>query len=83
LVGASGPQAFTGPSVLLHRANLAPNNPSLDATAHAQLEWRNGQWHLSNRSPNGATFVVVKGEVTLAPGDLLVLGNQVFKFETD
>ncbi|MCU0448659.1 MAG: hypothetical protein MUC97_02285 [Bernardetiaceae bacterium] len=38
LVGASGPQAFTGPSVLLHRANLAPNNPSLDATAHAQLE---------------------------------------------
>ncbi len=73
---------FEGETVQLGRENIDPQNYSISGN-HATVEMIDGQWHLSNQSSNGFTFVQVKGKVALNDGDIVVIGNKIFQFKSE
>jgi len=75
--------AFEGSDVLLNRDNVDKDNPSISGAAHARLTFENGRWQITDLSSNGATFVQVNGTVPIQDGDLVILGQTVFRFKSE
>jgi pSer/pThr/pTyr-binding forkhead associated (FHA) protein len=48
---------------------------------HARIAYRGGKFVLSDEDSRNGTFVKIKGEVELEPGDTILVGKQVFRFE--
>lgn len=74
---------FQGDGIVLNRGNLDPNNASLSGDQHATISRENGQWYLEDLSSNKATFIQVRGKIHLQPGDRIILGNKIFRFDPD
>lgn len=49
---------------------------------HARIMERKGRYFLLDHSSRNGTFVRIKGEVELQPGDMFLVGKQLFRFET-
>lgn len=73
---------FEGSSVSIGRESIDPQNFSISGQ-HATIEMVDGQWHISNDSSNGFTFVQVKGKAVLNDGDIIVVGNKIFQFRSE
>ena len=73
---------FEGDSVSIGREDIDPQNFSISGQ-HATIEMIDGQWHISNHSSNGFTFVQAKGQVPLNNGDIIVIGNKIFQFRSE
>jgi hypothetical protein len=72
--------AFSGNSVNLNRANLEADNPTITSNVQAVVEFKNGEWYLSNHSAMKTTFIRVDEPLKLKDGDILLLGDRLFKF---
>ena len=48
---------------------------------HARIERRGGTFVLTDEGSRNGTFVKIKGEVELKPGDTILVGKQLFRFE--
>jgi FHA domain-containing protein len=48
---------------------------------HARIIQRGGSFVLSDEGSRNGTFVKIKGEVELKPGDMVLVGKQLFRFE--
>lgn len=48
---------------------------------HARIMEREGRYFLLDYSSRNGTFVRIKGEVELQPGDMFLVGKQLFRFE--
>lgn len=48
---------------------------------HARLERRGSSFILTDEGSRNGTFVKIKGEVELKPGDTILVGKQLFRFE--
>lgn len=48
---------------------------------HARIERRGGNFILTDEGSRNGTFVKIKGEVELKPGDTILVGKQLFRFE--
>jgi hypothetical protein len=48
---------------------------------HAVITERDGRYLLVDQSSRNGTFVRIKGEVELQPGDMFLVGKQLFRFE--
>jgi len=48
---------------------------------HARIERRGGSFILTDEGSRNGTFVKIKGEVELKPGDTILVGKQLFRFE--
>jgi hypothetical protein len=48
---------------------------------HAVIVERDGRFFLSDLKSRNGTFVRIKGEVELNPGDMFLVGKQLFRFE--
>lgn len=48
---------------------------------HARIVRRGGKYALSDEGSRNGTFVKIKGEIELEPGDMILIGKQLFRFE--
>ena len=48
---------------------------------HARIERRGGRFILTDEGSRNGTFIKIKGEVELQPGDMILVGKQLFRFE--
>jgi pSer/pThr/pTyr-binding forkhead associated (FHA) protein len=50
---------------------------------HARIIQRNGHFYLIDNNSRNGTFIKIHQEVELQPGDVLLVGKQLFRFEVD
>lgn len=50
---------------------------------HARVVQRNGHFFLLDNNSRNGTFIRIHQEVELHPGDIVLIGKQLFRFETD
>jgi len=50
---------------------------------HARVIQRNGHFYLLDNNSRNGTFIKIHQEVELNPGDILLVGKQLFRFEVD
>lgn len=48
---------------------------------HARIERRGSSYVLTDAGSRNGTFIKIKGEVELQPGDMVLIGKQLFRFE--
>jgi Double zinc ribbon/FHA domain len=48
---------------------------------HASIERRGTSYVLTDAGSRNGTFIKIKGEVELKPGDMILIGKQLFRFE--
>jgi hypothetical protein len=73
---------FFGEVVSLSRDNLEPDNISLTSKVQASLHFVDGSWLLSDESGQQSTFLRISRPQPLQDGDVLLLGNRLFRFTT-
>lgn len=49
---------------------------------HAQIVRRGASFVLTDEGSRNGTFIKIKGDVELKPGDMILVGKQLFRFET-
>lgn len=67
--------------VLLDRETLDPSNTSISRKGHANIFYLNGSWYLENITALKTTFVQVNQPVKLKDGDVILMGDSLFKFK--
>jgi hypothetical protein len=50
---------------------------------HARIEQRGGSFILTDEGSRNGTFIKLKEEVELKPGDMILVGKQLFRFEME
>lgn len=65
----------------LNRANVDPENPTIDAAGHASIEQRDGEWYIKSISSTQHVYISTSRELKLEQGDIVVLGNKKFIFQ--
>lgn len=78
----SDAKTYTTEDVVLGRNELAPNDNSI-SRQHIHITNENGKWFIEDASSTHQTYLVVKGKAPIENGDVLVLGNKFFRFETE
>ncbi len=53
------------------------------SSRHARILQRNGRFFLIDNNSRNGTFVKIHQEIELHPGDVVLVGKQLFRFETD
>ncbi len=51
------------------------------SSKHARIERRGDSFILSDEGSRNGTFIKIKAEVELKPGDMILIGKQLFRFE--
>lgn len=72
---------FEGVSVVLNRDNTDPSNSTITSREQACLTCDKGRWAIEDKSEYKTTFVQAARKTELMPGDLILLGNQLYRFE--
>lgn len=72
---------YEGNEVALCRDNTDPKNPTITSSEQACITFENGVWGIVDRSEYKTTFVQAARKVELRSGDLILLGNQLYRFE--
>jgi len=72
---------FEGEQTVLNRANLDPKNETLTSREQAQVVWQDGHWYVEDKSELRTTFVQAARRIELQPGDILLMGNQLYRFD--
>lgn len=74
------PVTFKGSEINLTRENLDPSNSSI-STNHANLVFKNGTLHITDKSSNKATFTQVQGETPVPSGSKIIIGNNIYRVD--
>lgn len=74
------PVSYSGRSIILNRANT-DNNNSITSREQAVITYENGGWFIENKSDLKTTLLRVDRKIKLEDGDVIVLGNRMFKFK--
>ncbi|MCR5364933.1 MAG: zinc ribbon domain-containing protein [Prevotella sp.] len=74
---------YEGDSIILNRENTEPGNRTITSKEQAELICEEGQWFVLNHSELGSTYIEANRKFALEPGDVIVLGDRRFKFETE
>lgn len=67
--------------VMLDRETLDASNSSISRKGHANIFYLDGNWYLENMTPLKTTFVQVNQPVKLKDGDVILMGDSLFKFK--
>lgn len=67
-------------SVILTRDNTMPENKTITSQEQAEMVFKDGRWCIIDKSEQHTTFVLATREITLQNGDIVMLGNQLFRF---
>lgn len=69
--------------LVLKRNNIAPGNRTITSKEQAVVRYADGQWVLENLSEYNSTFVAAIRPIVLQPGDVILMGDQRFRFEPE
>lgn len=70
-----------GETVMLNRELLDSENTSISRKGHASLIFKDGAWYVDNVTELKTTFIQVNRPYKLADGDVILLGDSLFKFK--
>lgn len=73
---------FDGNEVLLKRDNTDPKNATITSQGQATITHEDGKWLIEDRSEYRTTFVQASRKIELQSGDLILLGNQLYRFDS-
>lgn len=73
---------YEGDEVVLNRANTDPYNRTITSKEQACLTFEEGHWYIENRSEMESTFVAASHKIELQPGDIVMMGDRCFRFDT-
>ena len=74
---------FEGEDIILNRDNLDKENLTITSKEQALVRFDNGKWSIEDRSDLKSTFVQAAKPMELHNGDLILLGDKLFRFETE
>ena len=74
------PAEFEGNNVTLSRENTEPGNPTISSKEQAVITHNEGHWFIEDLSDQKTTFVQASQKIELHDGDIILLGNRLFKF---
>ncbi|HEX5731219.1 MAG TPA: zinc ribbon domain-containing protein [Blastocatellia bacterium] len=63
------------------RADISFPHDGFMSGLHARIIERDGRYYLVDENSRNGTFIRIQEEIELKPGDMLIVGKQVFKFE--
>lgn len=69
--------------VSLNRDNLDAGNQTITSHVQAIIKKDGDKWQITDQSELLSTFVQASRPIEVQNGDLLLIGNQVFRFETE
>ena len=72
---------FEGNEVALNRENTDPRNSTITSLTQAVVSREDGNWNIVDKSEYHTTFVQASRKVELRNGDLILLGNQLYRFD--
>ena len=75
------PLVFEGNEVCLNRDNTAPKNLTITSARQALIRCEQGKWNIEDGSEYKTTFVQAARAIELQKGDLILLGNQLYRFD--
>jgi 5-deoxy-D-glucuronate isomerase len=78
-----GPITLDQKSNHLTREQLDPSNTTITSSGQAVISFDNGAWTIEDTSAMQTTFIKVSGKVTLNEGDIILMGNKMFKFSAE
>ncbi len=76
------PILFAGNEIELNRENTDPENTTITSKIQAIVTYDNGKWAISDESELCSTFVQAARKIELENGDLILLGNQLYRFDS-
>ncbi len=76
------PITFAGNEIELKRENTDPENSTITSKTQAIVTYDNGKWAISDESELRSTFVQAARKIELENGDLILLGNQLYRFDS-
>lgn len=74
-------KSFNGQKVELNRLNIDPEEQSISGKVHACIESNKGNWTVTDKSSNNATFIQASQEVYISHKTRMILGNKIYRFE--
>lgn len=74
---------YSGDEVILNRNNTDKGNMTITSQKQATIQYFDGQWEITDNSEMHSTFVRASRPTVLKNGDLILLGDRVFRFDTD
>lgn len=75
------PLVFEGNEISLNRDNTDSKNPTITSQTQAVISCENGKWSIIDKSEYKTTFVQAGTSIDLDNGSLILLGNQLYKFD--
>lgn len=78
----SDPIIFAGTEIELNRENTDSDNSTITSKTQAIVSYENGKWAISDESELRSTFVQAARKIELESGDLILLGNQLYRFDS-
>lgn len=79
--GAAYPLDRSKVTIGRSRADITFPHDGFMSGLHARIVERDGRYYLVDENSRNGTFLRINDEVVLKPGDMLIVGKQVFKFE--
>lgn len=73
---------FAGLEIELKRDNLDPGNNTITSDIQAFVTFEDGTWSIENKSVMETTFIRVNGKIALQDGDVILVGNKLFRFKS-
>ena len=73
---------YEGNEVELSRENTDPKNETITSQKQAIIIHENGRWCIEDKSHYKTTFVQAARKIELQNGDLILLGNQLYQFNS-
>lgn len=73
--------AFEGNTIDLTRNNTDPKNSTITSHTQATIAYHDGKWSIEDKSEYKTTFVQAENKVEIQAGTLILLGNQLYRFD--
>lgn len=74
---------YEGDAIMLNRDNTEPDNRTITSREQAELSYKDGKWYIINKSELCSTYIEPRRAIELQSGDIIVMGDRKFKFETE
>jgi ribosomal protein L37E len=73
--------SFEGNEISLNRNNTDPKNSTITSLEQAKICFKDGKWGIVDSSEYQTTFVQASQSIELKSGNLILLGNQLYRFD--
>jgi hypothetical protein len=73
---------YSGNNIIINRDNTEPDNYTITSKEQAVLSHDGSDWYIEDKSELQSTFIHISGRIKLKNGDIIMLGDRCFRFES-